>query len=195
MHKLGCCVEKKQTKKKTEKLSPYRTIFWNRMWCCSIVIFPCGAYIYILLHGFRIKLKLSSRVRAFGEHNLLWHSPAAEDWIISRARLPACTFTLGDVPQSTFITLNKGRVRRTPVRVCTPTLSRTLLFICKHCRYVRITLRAASAPPLCRRWGSYRFTSGGESRGRGGTINRATLLLKCVALISSLIPHGTERSR
>lgn len=32
----------------------------------------------------------------------------------------------------------------------------------------------------------------GEER---GAINRATLLLKCVALIFPLIPHGTEESR
>lgn len=89
----------KKSEKKT--LMSDRNIFCIWMEWCSIVIFPCGAYIYILLHGFGIKLKLSSGVRASGEYNLLWHSPAAEDWIISRARLPACTFTLGDVPQST----------------------------------------------------------------------------------------------
>lgn len=33
-----------------------------------------------------------------------------------------------------------------PACVCTPTLSCTRLFICKHCRYVRIMLREASGP-------------------------------------------------
>lgn len=62
------CGEKK---KKRETLMPDRNIFCNSMEWCSIVIFPCGAYIYILLHGFGIKLKLSSGVCASGEYNLL----------------------------------------------------------------------------------------------------------------------------
>lgn len=37
----------------------------------GIVIFLCGAYIYIFLHGFRIELKLSPGVSASGEFNLL----------------------------------------------------------------------------------------------------------------------------
>lgn len=60
-----------EREKKGKTLMPNRTIFCNGMEWGSIVIFPCGAYIYILLHGFGIKLKLSSGVRASGEYNLL----------------------------------------------------------------------------------------------------------------------------
>lgn len=60
-----------ERKKKGNTLMPDRNIFCNWMEWGSIVIFSCGAYIYILLHGFGIKLKLSSGVRASGEYNLL----------------------------------------------------------------------------------------------------------------------------
>lgn len=58
-------------KNEKKTLMSDRNIFCIWMEWRSIVIFPCGAYIYILLHGFGIKLKLSSGVRASGEYNLL----------------------------------------------------------------------------------------------------------------------------
>lgn len=140
-------------RKRRKTLMPDRNIFCEMEWH-SIVIFPCGAYIYILLHGFGIKLKLSSGVRASGEYNLLWHFPAAADWIISRTRLPTCTFTLGDVPQSTnsfSLFWIWGESDSHSCTQCTLTpmhaLSHVHLFICKHCRYARMRCKKHQPSP------------------------------------------------
>lgn len=46
-------------------------IFCSEMDRCGIVIFPHGACISILLHGFKMELKWSPGVSASGESNLL----------------------------------------------------------------------------------------------------------------------------